>query len=139
SEGETKAEILVLIDAQLDKIADAWEAVNKTVAKAEEAMAAHIAAGGKAEDGAYAELVTELEKLDAEDLSKNTVDAVDTNLKKAATEAGSIKKLEAATLDLTIHQDAKDAMSAYEAAYKAIHGADATASGNVYDKVKVHV
>ncbi|SKC58126.1 hypothetical protein [Maledivibacter halophilus] len=129
SNGDTKAEIIEAIDAELEAIADAREAADAEIVKAETALADFVAANGEVPaEGAvteYDDLVAAIEALEKEDLTKTEL--------ALTTLTPAIAALEAETLDLTIVQDAKDAMADFEAAWKVAYDEDYTTGSASYD------
>lgn len=124
--GKTKAEIIAAIDTELKAIADAREAADAEIVKAETAMAKYEVAKGEgfAEAQAYKDVVAAIEALEKEDLTKTEL--------ALTTLTPAIAALEAETLDLTIVQDAKDAMADFEAAWKVAYDEDYTTGSASY-------
>lgn len=113
SNGDTKAEIIADIDVELKAIADAREAADAEIVKAEAALAAFEAAYGSVPEEAvvaeYDAVVAAITALEKEDLTKTELATV--------TLTGAVSALKAETEELTIVDDALAALTAFGAAY----------------------
>lgn len=113
--GNTKAEIIEAIDAELEAIADAREAADEEIVDAQAALAAFETANGGAPTAAHTEydaVVTAIEALDDEDLTENEITTA------TGTLTAAITALEGKTEELTIIDDTIAALAAFEAAFE---------------------
>lgn len=132
--GKTKADWLKEINNQLEKIAEARKAADEKIAEAREALATFEKeyAGENLDDvEEYQDLVSEIEKLEKEDLAESDLNTGDLE--------AALDELKNLIVDITIVKDAKAAMKEFEEAWKAAYNQDYTGGIDAYDDVKANV